>query len=166
MKQVRNSTKRTYSKLFYKLWAQQATGNCVNLCNIAVGPDNLPNKYLKSMMLSLKNMGSVRIIFFEKLILISQFPQNTNAWYTLKYLFNLIRSSKCERPQTRGQKNPRFNPFAPIVCGVPRCDRHHTPTDFKPESRIWTRKTSQNLSRLENVFIFYCNFRTKNIQGQ
>ncbi len=37
------------------------------------------------------------------------------AGYTLKDFLNLIRSSKCERPQTRGQKNPRFNCFAPIL---------------------------------------------------
>ncbi len=47
----------------------------------------------------------------------------TNAGYVLKYFYNLIRSSKCERPQTWEQKNPWFNRFALIVWGVPRCDK-------------------------------------------
>ncbi len=48
--------------------------------------------------------------------------RSTNAGYTLKDWKNLIRSSKCERPQTWEQQNPRFNRFAPIVCGMHSTD--------------------------------------------
>ncbi len=51
---------------------------------------------------------------------IKQWFATTNSGYTLKDFLNLIRSSKCKRPHTRGQQNPRFNRFAHIVCGVPR----------------------------------------------
>ncbi len=53
---------------------------------------------------------------------------------TLKYFLNLIRSSKCERPQTCGQKNPRFNHFAPIVCDVTKTA--HT-NRFSTKSPDW-----------------------------
>ncbi len=64
------------------------------------------------------------------------------------------------------KKNPRFNRFAHIMCGVTKTV-HHTPTDFQPRVETGTRETLQNLWRLENKQdFFYCNFRTKNIQGQ
>ncbi len=74
-----------------------------------------------------------------------------------KYLplcsYNLIRSLKCERPHTWGQKNPRFNCFAPIVWDVLWCDKDFQ--IFIQESWLWTRETLQNLWRLENKQDFF-----------
>jgi len=35
-------------------------------------------------------------------------------------------------------KNPRFNSFVLIVCGVPWCDQESTPNTHR--SRLWTRE--------------------------
>ncbi len=91
--------------------------------------------------------------------------------YTLKDFLNLIRSSKCERPHMCGQKNPRFNHFAPIVCGVLQCDKDSTQHTNRFSTRVLTvntgkpRRISGDL-RINKSCFFYFNLRTKNMQGQ
>ncbi len=82
------------------------------------------------------------------------------AGYTHKYFYNLIRSSKRERPYTRGQNN-----FAPIVCRVPRCDKDSRPHTNRFSTKSWNGKPCKISGENKQDF-FYCNFRTKNIQGQ
>ncbi len=84
------------------------------------------------------------------------YAKNPYAGYTLEDFSNLIRSSKCGWPQTWGQKNPRFNRCAPIVCGVPRCDKFSTPHTDRYSTRVTgTREIPLNLSRLENKQDFF-----------
>ncbi len=60
----------------------------------------------------------------------------TYAGYTLKDFLNLIRSSKCERPHTHEDKI--INRFAPIVCGVLRCDEDSTTHTNRCSTRVRT----------------------------
>ncbi len=68
----------------------------------------------------------------------------------------------------RTKKNPTFNRFTPIVCGVLRRDEDSTPHT----NRFSTRVPNLNMGnltisgdlRINNVFYF--NFRTKNMQEQ
>ncbi len=70
----------------------------------------------------------------------------------------------------RTTKNPRFNHFASIVCGVLRCDEDSTPTYFQPRtsSQGCEHEKSRKISGdLRIIFLnVYFNFRTKNMQGQ
>ncbi len=89
----------------------------------------------------------IRHILFERVSL------TDNAGYTLKDLYNLIRSSKWERSHTWGQLNPIFNRFSPIVCGVLRCDEDSTPHTNRSSTRVPTKhgETSLNIWRLTTI---------------
>ncbi len=79
--------------------------------------------------------------------------QKLYAGYTLKDFCQNVRD------HTRGQKNPRFNHFAPIVCGVQRCDKDSTPRTnrFSTKSPDCEHGKSRKISgdlRVNKIYLF------------